>query len=70
MTEGVTGFLHDPGDASRLADDVERMEDLGEEGRAAMGQAGREWLLNNASPEQWLGDFSEILRSVSQGLIR
>jgi glycosyltransferase involved in cell wall biosynthesis len=66
VQEGVTGFLHEPGDATRLADDVERMEALGAQGRAAMGQAGRAWLLKHASPEQWLDRFSAILRSVSK----
>ncbi len=66
VREGVTGFLHKPGDAARLADDVERMEALGAQGRATMGEAGRAWLLENASPEQWLESFSGILRSVSQ----
>jgi hypothetical protein len=66
VTEGVTGFIHPPGDAARLADDVERMESLGAAGRATMGRAGREWLLANASPEQWLAGFSNILHSVAK----
>ncbi|QJE96977.1 glycosyltransferase [Luteolibacter luteus] len=66
VTEGVTGFLHPPGDAARLADDVERMEELGMEGRTAMGRAGREWLLQNASQSQWLAEFSRILRDAAE----
>jgi glycosyltransferase involved in cell wall biosynthesis len=33
VKEGVTGFLHEPGNAEGLADDVERMEKLGTKGR-------------------------------------
>ncbi|WP_035611025.1 glycosyltransferase family 4 protein [Haloferula sp. BvORR071] len=62
---GVTGLLHPPGDAAALADDVERMEAMGEAGRLAMGAAGREWLTANASPEKWLAGFSAILESVA-----
>lgn len=65
VMEGVTGFTHPPGDAARLAENVEHMEAIGAQGRAALGAAGREWLLEKASPEQWLEDFSRILRSVS-----
>jgi glycosyltransferase involved in cell wall biosynthesis len=60
----VTGFLHDPGNAGQLADDVERLEAQGVAGRAAMGVAGREWLLQNASPDEWRERFVEIVRSV------
>jgi glycosyltransferase involved in cell wall biosynthesis len=66
VKEGVTGFLHEPGDPERLAADIERMEQLGADGRLEMGRAGHQWLLENASPERWLNDFSGILRSVSK----
>ena len=62
VIEGVTGYLHDPGDAKQLADDVERLEALGSQGRAEMGQRGREWLLQNASPEEWRERFASIVR--------
>lgn len=60
---GVTGFLHEPGNAEQLANDVERTESLGVTGRAAMGQAGRQWLLENASPEEWRKRFVTILNN-------
>lgn len=60
---GVTGFLHAMGDAEGLAADVERMESLGRHGRAAMGAAGRDWLVANACPRQWLEEFTAILHA-------
>jgi glycosyltransferase involved in cell wall biosynthesis len=62
VTEGVTGFLHQPGDAPGLADDVERAEALGVAGRAEMGRQGLAWLIKNASPEEWRERFVEIVR--------
>jgi glycosyltransferase involved in cell wall biosynthesis len=62
VIEGVTGFLHNPDDAEQLADDVEKLEALGPKGRAEMGQRGREWLLENASPEEWRERFVNIVR--------
>lgn len=64
VTPGLTGFLHAPGDAAALADDVERMEALGPDGRRTMGQEGRRWLLANADPDQWLERFAGILGDV------
>jgi glycosyltransferase involved in cell wall biosynthesis len=65
--QGQTGYLHEPGAAECLANDVERMEAIGRDGRAAMGQAGREWLLKNASPVEWRERFVEIVREAVQG---
>ena len=62
VIEGVTGHLHNPNDAEQLADDVERLEALGPQGRAEMGQRGREWLIQNASPEKWRKRFVSIVR--------
>ena len=62
VTAGVTGFLHEPGNAEQLADDVERLEALGEQGRGEMGACGRQWLLQNASPEEWRERFVAIVR--------
>ncbi len=62
VVQGETGYLHEAGDAEALAADVEKMEQLGAGGRVGMGQAGRKWLLENASPEDWLERFTQILR--------
>jgi glycosyltransferase involved in cell wall biosynthesis len=65
VVEGVTGFLHEPGSAEQLADDVERLEMAGDGRRNEMGRAGRKWLLANASPNQWRDDFVSIIRSLT-----
>jgi glycosyltransferase involved in cell wall biosynthesis len=62
---GVTGFLHAPGDAEALAEDVERMENLGQEGRRHMGQAGHAWLKEQADPSRWVKALREIVRDVA-----
>jgi glycosyltransferase involved in cell wall biosynthesis len=62
VIEGETGYLHEAGDAEALANDVEKMEQQGTEGRLKMGDNGRSWLLENASPADWLESFSGILR--------
>jgi glycosyltransferase involved in cell wall biosynthesis len=62
---GKTGFLHEPGNAEKLADDVERVEALGTSGRAEMGNAGRRWLLENASPDEWREHFTAIVKEVT-----
>jgi glycosyltransferase involved in cell wall biosynthesis len=59
---GVTGYLHEPGNAEQLADDVERLEAHGVAGRTEMGQAGRRWLLENASPDEWRERFVCIVK--------
>ncbi len=64
---GITGYMHEPGNAEALADNVELMERAGTEGRCAMGAAGRHWLLENASPEDWAQRFATILRQASNG---
>ena len=62
VIESVTGFLHEPGSTEQLADAVERLAALGSQGRAEMGQRGREWLVQNASPKEWRERFVGIVR--------
>lgn len=62
VIQDETGLLHQPGNASALADDVGKMEEQGIDGRIRMGANGRRWLVENASPAAWLGKFSAILR--------
>ena len=67
VINGKTGYLHEPGNAEQLADDVERLEAQGVSGRSEMGIAGREWLLKNASPAEWRERFVAIIREAVQG---
>jgi glycosyltransferase involved in cell wall biosynthesis len=61
----VTGYVHAPGNAEALADDVERMESLKPEQRISMGREGRNWLLKHASQEEWMERFTDILASAA-----
>lgn len=62
VIEGETGFLHEPGNEEQLANDVERLEEMGRSGREEMGLRGRQWLIENASPEEWRERFVSIVR--------
>jgi glycosyltransferase involved in cell wall biosynthesis len=64
VQHGKTGFLHEPGNAEALAQDVLKLESLSAEERRAMGVAGRKWLLENTSVEKWQDRFDEVLASV------
>jgi glycosyltransferase involved in cell wall biosynthesis len=59
----ITGLLHAPGDVDGIISDVLAMESRSTDQRAAMGRAGREWLLREASVEAWQQRFDEILAS-------
>jgi len=61
VRDGVTGFLHPPGDVNELVREVIAMETLPAERRASMGAAGREWLLENTGVEQWKRRFEGIV---------
>ncbi|MBK1827822.1 glycosyltransferase family 4 protein [Haloferula rosea] len=61
----VTGFLHDPGDHRKLAEDVILLENMGREGRKLMGRQGHEWLVRNACPESWKDAFEKIVADVA-----
>jgi glycosyltransferase involved in cell wall biosynthesis len=68
LTETVqqdqTGLLHAPGSVPALVRDVQALESRTAEQRAAMGRAGRAWLLREASPARWNSRFDEILAQV------
>ncbi|MEZ0389399.1 MAG: glycosyltransferase, partial [Verrucomicrobium sp.] len=58
---GLTGFLHEPGDAPALAGDVMIIESMSAQERQDMGAAGRSWLLSECSPPRWKMEFDNIL---------
>lgn len=61
IQDRTTGFLHASDDSQELMKKVLLMEELSSEERYGMGQAGRAWLLDKASPERWRSDFDSIL---------
>ncbi len=61
VRDGVTGFLHPPGDEAGLIRKVVAMESLSGGERAKLGMAGRQWLLENAGVERWRQRFEEIV---------
>ncbi len=61
VEEGVTGFHHIPGNIDSIANSVCQMEQLSSADRVKMGQSGRKWLLEKASPERWKNDFQMIV---------
>ncbi|MBN8458967.1 MAG: glycosyltransferase [Verrucomicrobia bacterium] len=67
VREGDTGFLHSPGDVGQLASAVARMEAIGRDGRRAMGERGRRWLIENAGVGNWKDGFVGVLRRVAAG---
>ncbi len=71
LTETVqhetTGLLHQPGDVAGIVRDVLAMEQRSADERAAMGHAGRAWLLRKTSAEAWQQRFDEILARALAG---
>jgi glycosyltransferase involved in cell wall biosynthesis len=65
MTElvqpGRTGFQHQPGNFEQLANHVLELDSAAPQSRRQMGQAGREWLIANASDEIWRKQFFTIV---------
>jgi glycosyltransferase involved in cell wall biosynthesis len=61
IEDGVTGLLHEPGNADKIVSDVIVMEALPPEKRVAMGQAGRQWLVDHAGSDLWKQKFATIL---------
>lgn len=64
VQDGVTGFLHEPGNVNDLVNTVIKMESLTPDRRVEMGQIGRQWLLANTNVMQWKERFNDILRSI------
>jgi glycosyltransferase involved in cell wall biosynthesis len=67
VIDGVTGFLHEPGNVSSLVDSVIKLETMSPEARAAMGAEGRRWLLAGACREEWQRSFAAILNMAIRG---
>lgn len=66
VQDGVTGFLHVPGDVNDLMRRIAEMENLPSAGRIMMGGAGRKWLLENTGVEQWRRRFEDIVAAALQ----
>ncbi|MEN3940754.1 glycosyltransferase [Prosthecobacter sp. SYSU 5D2] len=68
LTETVqhsrTGFLHVPGDAAGLVQDVLNLEAMSVTQRMALGNSGRHWLRQETDPTRWLRKFDEIAGEV------
>jgi glycosyltransferase involved in cell wall biosynthesis len=64
---GVTGDLHEPGDAVGLASQVLSL-DADASRRASLGRAGRAWLVDHASPVRWKEQLFQIIsRTLNSG---
>ncbi len=60
VLHGETGLLHEPGNASQLADHVQEFESHPGR-RREMGLRGREWLVAISNEEPWRAKFREIV---------
>jgi glycosyltransferase involved in cell wall biosynthesis len=65
IIDGVTGLLHEAGNAEGLAATVMTLESKSELEIRAMGCKGREWLLKEASYDQWVDSLTQIINNVS-----
>jgi len=64
VQHGNTGFLHTPGDADGLVQDVLNIEAMSATQRITMGNSGRHWLRQETEPTLWLRKFTEIASRV------
>lgn len=64
VIDGKTGLLYAPGEAEALAQAVLRLESMSAADRAAMGVAGRAWLLANTGVDEWRRKFDAVLASL------
>lgn len=71
VVHGQTGFLHEPGDFQELANHIARAEE-NPSFRRLMGDAGRDWLLENTGVESWKKKFAQVVDLVreEQGIVR
>jgi len=65
VTDGVDGFLVEPGDIEALADRLERLA-LDPELRSAMGEAGRTRVLPRYAVSRLIDDIDRLYRSLLQ----
>lgn len=61
---GQTGFLHEPGNVTELAQHVLELEGMTAVQRRAMGRHGYDWLRAHASLAGWQRQFSATLESM------
>ena len=64
VTDGVTGWSYQAGDAADLASVIQAAEFSGASERARRGKAGRDWLRENADPEKWRQRFLSVCKDV------
>lgn len=62
IVHGKTGFLHEPGNSRELASQIIALEHDNQL-RIQLGRAGRIWLEENCGVEEWIENFSSILRN-------
>lgn len=60
VKDGITGWLHTPGDSAALASQIVEMFDGKQESRRR-GEAGRRWLEENAGISDWLDRVDAVL---------
>ena len=63
VAHGVTGLVHEPGDAIGLARQVLEL-DANPEQRWSMGEEGRSWLLQNADYSKWKVGLDQVFEHV------
>ena len=59
VLDGMTGLVHEPGNATQLAEHIGSLESSAED-RKEMGEKGRSWLLTNANESDWQRRFISI----------
>lgn len=64
VIDGSTGWTHEAANPDALARAILAAEKAGPEERQRLGQAGREWLIKNACPDNWRKTFQSIASSI------